>query len=41
MLVLGKVIDGRLLDAADEPMLYRDTGTMDGAAALFPESFNE
>jgi flavin reductase (DIM6/NTAB) family NADH-FMN oxidoreductase RutF len=41
MLVLGKVIDGRLLDAADEPMLYRDTGTMDGADALFPKSFND
>lgn len=41
VLVLGKVIDGKLLDAGAEPLTYRDTGAMDGAAALFPESFGE
>jgi flavin reductase (DIM6/NTAB) family NADH-FMN oxidoreductase RutF len=40
-LVLGKVIDGRLLDSEVEPMTYRDTGAMDGASALFPEGFGD
>jgi len=39
VMVLGKVIDGRLNDANAEPMVYRDTGDMDGAAALFPSGF--
>jgi len=39
MVVLGKVIDGRLIDSKPEPMIYNDTGVMDGAAALFPTSF--
>ena len=39
VLVLGKVIDGKLLDAEAEPMTYRDTGAMDGASALFPADF--
>jgi hypothetical protein len=34
---LGKVIDGKLLDSSAEPMAYRETGTMDGASALFPD----
>jgi flavin reductase (DIM6/NTAB) family NADH-FMN oxidoreductase RutF len=37
LLVLGKVIDGRLLDSKAEPMAYRETGAMDGASALFPD----
>ena len=36
VLVLGKVIDGKLLDVKAEPMTYRETGVMDGASALFP-----
>jgi flavin reductase (DIM6/NTAB) family NADH-FMN oxidoreductase RutF len=36
MLVLGKVIDGKLLDSEAEPMLYRETGAMDGASILYP-----
>nr|MBA3727558.1 flavin reductase [Armatimonadota bacterium] len=32
--VLGKVIDGRLIDSNAEPMIYSDTGAMDGSAAL-------
>lgn len=39
-LVLGRVIDGKLLDATAEPMAYRDTGAMDGAAALYPATFS-
>jgi flavin reductase (DIM6/NTAB) family NADH-FMN oxidoreductase RutF len=39
VVVLGRVIDGRLLDSKAEPMIYRETGAMDGAAALFPDSF--
>jgi flavin reductase (DIM6/NTAB) family NADH-FMN oxidoreductase RutF len=41
VLVLGKVVDGRLLDATAEPMAYRDTGAMDGASALFPDHFSD
>ena len=37
VLVLGKVIDGKLLDGEAEPMPYRDTGVMDGASTLFPD----
>jgi flavin reductase (DIM6/NTAB) family NADH-FMN oxidoreductase RutF len=39
VMVLGRVIDGKLNDAETEPMIYRDTGDMDGAAALFPGGF--
>jgi hypothetical protein len=33
------VIDGQLKDANAETMVYRDTGDMDGSAALFPGGF--
>ena len=39
VLVLGKVINGKLLDSSAEPMTYRETGAMDGASALFPDAF--
>jgi len=39
VLALGRVIDGRLLDADAEPMTYSETGAMDGASALFPCGF--
>ena len=39
VLVLGKAIDGKLLDVEAEPMSYRDTGIMDGASTLFPDVF--
>jgi serine protease Do len=39
VLVLGKVINGDLLDSKAEPMLYRETGSMDGASALYPASW--
>jgi flavin reductase (DIM6/NTAB) family NADH-FMN oxidoreductase RutF len=41
VLVLGKVIDGRLLDSKAEPLTYRETGDMDGASALFPNVFGD
>ena len=41
VLVLGKVIDGKLLDSKAEPMAYRETGAMDGASALFPAVFGD
>jgi flavin reductase (DIM6/NTAB) family NADH-FMN oxidoreductase RutF len=41
VLVLGKVIAGKLLDVEAEPMTYRDTGLMDGASALFPRVLSD
>jgi flavin reductase (DIM6/NTAB) family NADH-FMN oxidoreductase RutF len=41
VLVLGKVIDGKLLDPDAEPMFYRETGAMDGASTLFPDSLRD
>ena len=41
VLVLGKVIDGKLLDSKAEPMVYRETGAIDGASALFPKTFGD
>ena len=35
-LILGRVIDDRILDLAAAPLTYADTGEMDGSAALFP-----
>ena len=39
VLVTGQVIGGKLLDSEAEPMQYRETGDMDGASALFPDTF--
>jgi flavin reductase (DIM6/NTAB) family NADH-FMN oxidoreductase RutF len=41
VLVLGKVIDGKLLDREAEPMSYAETGDMDGASVLFPDVFGD
>jgi flavin reductase (DIM6/NTAB) family NADH-FMN oxidoreductase RutF len=41
VLVVGRVIDGRLQDAGAEPMSYGETGEMDGAAALFPDRLSD
>jgi flavin reductase (DIM6/NTAB) family NADH-FMN oxidoreductase RutF len=41
VLVLGKVIGGKLLDPEAEPMSYRQTGELDGAAALFPDQLGD
>jgi flavin reductase (DIM6/NTAB) family NADH-FMN oxidoreductase RutF len=41
VLILGRVIDGKLLDSDAEPMCYRETGAMDGASALYPDVLGE
>jgi flavin reductase (DIM6/NTAB) family NADH-FMN oxidoreductase RutF len=41
VLMLGNVIDGKLLDSKAEPMAYREAGAMDGASALFPDTFSD
>ena len=38
-LVLGQVVGGGLLDADATPMLYSETGDLDGSSALYPEKF--
>jgi flavin reductase (DIM6/NTAB) family NADH-FMN oxidoreductase RutF len=38
-LVLGRVIDGRILAPDAEPLAYGETGNMDGSSALYPETF--
>jgi flavin reductase (DIM6/NTAB) family NADH-FMN oxidoreductase RutF len=35
VVVLGEVVNGRLLDPAADLLTYRDTGDMDGAASLY------
>lgn len=37
-LILGRAVGGALLNPGD-PLLYRDTGDMDGASCLFPNDF--
>lgn len=41
VLVVGRVTGGELRDKTAIPLAYRDTGTMDGAAALFPTRFSK
>ncbi|HEX6048468.1 MAG TPA: flavin reductase family protein [Gemmatimonadaceae bacterium] len=36
-LVVGRVIDGRVIDAVAQPMTYAETGDMDGSSALYPQ----
>jgi flavin reductase (DIM6/NTAB) family NADH-FMN oxidoreductase RutF len=38
-LTLGRVIDGRVLDPDAAPLLYSDTGDMDGSSAIYPRNF--
>ena len=35
-LVVGRVVDGRILDPDAAPMAYADTGDLDGSSALYP-----
>jgi flavin reductase (DIM6/NTAB) family NADH-FMN oxidoreductase RutF len=37
-LVLGRVVDGKILDQGAAPLTYADTGDMDGSADLYPTS---
>ena len=39
VLALARVTGGEVLDPRATPLLYRDTGNIDGSAALFPPSF--
>jgi flavin reductase (DIM6/NTAB) family NADH-FMN oxidoreductase RutF len=41
VLVVGRVVDGKLVDWEAEPMCYRETGAMDGASTLYPDVFGE
>jgi flavin reductase (DIM6/NTAB) family NADH-FMN oxidoreductase RutF len=38
-LVLGRVVDGKILDPVAAPLTYADTGDMDGSAGLYPPGF--
>lgn len=38
-LVVGRVVGGRILDPDGTPMLYAETGEMDGSAELYPAQF--
>jgi flavin reductase (DIM6/NTAB) family NADH-FMN oxidoreductase RutF len=38
-IVVGRVIDGRILDSKATPMSYAETGDMDGSSALYPARF--
>ncbi|HEY9480336.1 MAG TPA: flavin reductase, partial [Gemmatimonadaceae bacterium] len=38
-LVVGRVVEGRLIAPDAVPMAYADTGDMDGSTALYPERF--
>jgi len=38
-LVLGRVVNGELIDCEAVPLTYQDTGSMDGAHRLFPDAF--
>ncbi len=37
-LVLGRPVGGEVLDEAAEPLVYADTGDMDGSSTLYPEN---
>ena len=36
-LVLGRVVDGGVLEAESQPMIYIETGDLDGSEALYPD----
>lgn len=40
VLALGRVVDGTVLKPDAAPLTYRETGDMDGAAAIFPDRFS-
>lgn len=40
VLVLGRVIHGETLDSRQAPLLYRDTGDLDGASSIYPDDFS-
>jgi flavin reductase (DIM6/NTAB) family NADH-FMN oxidoreductase RutF len=38
-LVLGRVVDGKILDRNGKPLAYAETGEMDGSSSLYPGRF--
>ena len=38
-LVLGRIVDGKILDTRATPLTYGETGDMDGSNALYPGKF--
>jgi hypothetical protein len=38
-IAVGRVIGGRILDREANPMVYAQTGAMDGSRTLYPASF--
>lgn len=38
-LILGRVVNGELLLPEQEPLIYRETGNLDGAERFYPVSF--
>ena len=38
-LLVGRVVDGAVLDPAARPLTYAETGELDGSAGLFPDTF--
>jgi flavin reductase (DIM6/NTAB) family NADH-FMN oxidoreductase RutF len=39
VVVLARVLDGKLVDPNTVPMLYRETGALDASTGLFPATF--
>lgn len=37
-LILGKVVDGKILDRSGAPLTYAETGDMDGSSSLYPKT---
>jgi len=40
VIVVGRIVDGACVSPRNTPMNYRETGDMDGAAALFPTTLS-
>lgn len=38
-LVIGRVVDGAIVRRDGEPLIYAQTGNLDGSAALYPDRF--
>ena len=38
-LVLGRVVDGAIVGAAGDPLIYAQTGDLDMSVSLYPDSF--
>jgi flavin reductase (DIM6/NTAB) family NADH-FMN oxidoreductase RutF len=38
--VPGRVVNGSIVDATPPPLIYADTGALDGSAALYPDDFS-